>query len=120
MRGAAIQTRSLSIFGSISDSEALLALSIWEEPPRRTTTELDQMSANVFEGPNLENGDMMIVLSSTEAVEVRNAKVVNGSILVVAQMPVELLARFATQLGVTFTLSEYGVYCKTFRPDNRK
>lgn len=88
-----------------------------ERPPSGDTTELDQMSTNVFEAPNLQNGDMMVVLSSTEAVEIHNP-VVNGSILVVAQMPAELLEQFATQLRMSFTPSEYGVYSKTFRLEN--
>jgi hypothetical protein len=63
---------------------------------------------------------MMVVLSSRETLELHNLEVGNGAMLVIAQMPIELLQQFATKLGVTFTPSEYGVYKKVFRPSTRK
>jgi hypothetical protein len=62
----------------------------------------------------------MVVLSSSKSVELHNLVVGNEAMLVIAQMPVELLWRFAAKLGVTFTPSEYGVYKKVFRPSTRR
>jgi RING finger family protein len=120
IRGSVAESRSLSFYGSFLDAEVVLALSTIGRHPSGDVTELDQMLTNVFEGLNLENGDVMVILSAREPVTVRNLKVVNESVLVVAQMPAELLEQFANQLRVTFTLSEYGVYSKVFHPNNRK
>jgi hypothetical protein len=78
------------------------------------------MSENKFKDTILESGDIMVILSSGEAVELHNPKVGSGAILVVAQMPLELLQQFATKVGVSFTPSEYGVYKKVFHPSERK
>lgn len=54
----------------------------------------------------------MVIFSATEAVEVDRA-VVNGAALVVAQMPNDLLERFAELLKVEF-------YSRKFCPSNGK
>jgi hypothetical protein len=41
---------------------------------------------------------MMVVLSSRETLELHNLEVRNGAMLVIAQMPIELLQQFATKL----------------------
>lgn len=105
---------SLSAYFDLADTNVLLALPILGRLSDGTTTALDQLSTNVFHGVNLADGNMMVVLSSTKAVEIHNATL-NGGILVVAQTPAELLMVFADFLRVTFVSSEHGVYGKVFR-----
>ena len=120
VRRTAVTTRSLSAYTQTEEQDARAALAICRvRPPAGGTTELDQQTVNVFEGPNLQNGDMMVILSSTEALQVYNP-VVNGSILAVAQMPTDMLEQFANLLGVSFTPSEYGVYSKIYHPNSSK
>lgn len=61
----------------------------------------------------------MVVLSSTETLKLHQSKIGNEAILVIVQMPMELLQQFAAKLGVTFTSSE-GVYKKIFFPSTDK
>lgn len=120
IRRVSARARSICNYIALGDHEAHLALAISGRPASSSeTNELDQLSINVFENLALENGDIMVILSSTEAVKVYHSKV-DGAILVVAQMPTLLLEKFAELLGVTFTRTDYGIYGKTFRPGNRE
>lgn len=83
------------------------------------TIQLDQLTTSIFEDVQLEDGDIMVILSSGPAVKVHNLMEKN-SILVVAQMPGELLELLATELRLEFTPSEHGLYGKTCRPGHRK
>ncbi|OBT94338.1 hypothetical protein VE01_07767 [Pseudogymnoascus verrucosus] len=107
---------AFQFIGSLKEQQVLLALSMWKPGLRGDPTDLDQMSGNILQDTKVESGDMMVVLSSREAVELHNLEVKNEAVLVIAQMPIELLQQFATRLGVTFTPSEYGVYKKVFCP----
>ncbi|KAF4629967.1 hypothetical protein G7Y89_g8175 [Cudoniella acicularis] len=117
VRGLDIKTRALSFQVALLDQHALLALSVWKSGHFSDPTVLDQVSENIFLDTKLESGDIMVVLSSKETLELHNLEVGNGAMLVIARMSMELLQQFAIKLGVTFTPSEYGVYKKVFRPN---
>ena len=97
-----------------------LALSSWTPHSRANPPDLDQMSENIFRDTEVKGGEVMVVLSSEENTEFHSVRVEAEAILVIVQLPLELLQQFATKLGVIFTPSEYGVYKKVFRPSQRK
>ena len=111
-----MKARALNFQAALLNHHVLLALSMWRSGPFRDPTDLNQMSGNRFKDTELESGDIMVILSSSETIELHNLDVGNGAMLVIAQMPIESLQQFATKLGVTFTPSKYGVYKKVFRP----
>jgi len=101
--------KSLQFIKHSLDADLLQSLYQPDQSVPENATILAPMSTNVFQDTVLHEGDVMIVLSSKEVVRINNLEAGNGSVLLVGQMPVQLIELVATNLGMVFTPTEYSL-----------